>query len=246
MKLAICDDNLNFLQEVSVYLEQYGKEFGRCINYEFFTNPLELAAQVEKGIRYDVILLDIFMPGINGIQCAKDIRTHDSYVKIIFLTSSVEFAVESYSVKAYEYLIKPVQKEKLFEILKQLEREFRQIERNIVVLKCKTGILKVALSELEYCEMLNRKIIIHMTDSKEYECNIKMSELEKKLESFGMFLRPHRSFLVNMNHIRELTPRNLILECGIEVPIPREKYAKIKQEYMDYIFESDSIHFVSQ
>lgn len=245
MKIAVCDDNLSFLQEVSVYLKQYGKEFGHCINYEFFTNPLELTAQVEKGIRYDVILLDIFMPGINGIQCARDIRTHDSYVKIIFLTSSVEFAVESYSVKAYDYLVKPVQKERLFEILKQLEQESHGTQKNIILLKCKTGIVKAALSEVEYCEMLNRKIVIHMTNMKEYECNFKMSELEEKLKSCGMFFRPHRSFLVNMNYIREFTPKNLILECGVEVPLPREKYAQMKQEYLDYLFDGDSIHLVS-
>lgn len=245
MKIAVCDDNLNFLQETSAYVKQYSNETGCGISCDIFTNPLELAVHVEKGIRYDALFLDIYMPGMNGIQCARDIRIHDSYVKIIFLTSSVEFAIESYSVKAYDYLVKPVQKERLFEILKQLEQESHGTKKNIILLKCKTGIVKAALSEVEYCEMLNRKIVIHMTSLKEYECNFKMSELEEKLKSSGMFFRPHRSFLVNMNYIREFTPKNLILECGVEVPLPREKYAQMKQKYMDYLFDGDSIHLVS-
>lgn len=237
MKIAICDDNLIFLQEMSAYLEQYAKENTCYLDPYIYTNPLELAAQVENGVRYDAIFLDVFMPGINGIQCAKDIRTHDSYVKIIFLTSSAEFAIESYSVKAYDYLLKPIQREKLFEVLNRLEREIHKTEKNIVIIKCKTGIVKVALSEVEYCEMLNRKIVIHMADSREYECNLKMTELE----AYGMFLRPHRSFLVNMNHIREFTSKNIVLDCGVEVPIPREKYARMKQEFMDYIFSCGSM-----
>lgn len=245
MKIAICDDNLIFLQEVSAYLEQYAKENACHLDPYIYTNPLELAAQVENGVRYDVIMLDVFMPGINGIQCAKDIRNCDRYVKIIFLTSSVEFAMESYSVKAYDYLLKPIQKEKLFEVIGQLERELHKTEKNIVIIKCKTGIVKLALSEVEYCEMLNRKIVIHMADSREYECNLKMTELEKKLEIYGMFLRPHRSYLVNMDHIREFTPKNMVLECGVEVPIPREKYAQMKQEFMDYIFKCGSLHLLS-
>ena len=75
---------------------------------------LELVMQMEKGVHYDVILLDICMPGMNGIQCAKDIRQYDNLVKIIFLTSSTEYAVESYSVKAHNYLLKPTQKKDLF------------------------------------------------------------------------------------------------------------------------------------
>ena len=114
MRIAACDDDVSFLQELSVLLNQYGEENCCNMEYKIYTNPLELVNQIEKGVHYDVILLDVFMPGINGIQCAKDIRTFDSLVKIIFLTSSAEFAVESYSVKAYQYLLKPIQKEKLF------------------------------------------------------------------------------------------------------------------------------------
>lgn len=238
MRVAACDDDLIFLQELSGLLNQYGKEYNCNIEYNTFKNPLELVMQIEKGIHYDVILLDIFMPGINGIQCAKDIRTCDNYVKIVFLTSSTEFAVESYAVRAYQYLLKPVQKENLFLTLRLLEKESETIEKNLFVLKSKTGITKISLSKLEYCEVINRKIILHLAGGEECECNLRLNELEEKLKNYGMFLKPHRSFLINMDYIQTLTTHSIIMECGVKVPVPREKYAQFKQIYMEYIFQS--------
>lgn len=242
MRIAACDDDLKFLQELSGLLNQYGEEYHCNIEYKTYTNPLELVSQIEKGIHYDVILLDVFMPGINGIQCAKDIRMFDNFVKIVFLTSSTEFAIESYAVRAYQYILKPVQKENLFLTLRLLEKEAETVEKNIFVLKSKTGITKISLSKLEYCEVINRKIILHLSNGEECECNLRMNELEEKLKNFEMFLKPHRSFLINMDYIQTMTTHSIIMECGMKIPVPREKYAQIKQAYMEYVFQSsDSI-----
>ena len=242
MRIAACDDNLEFLQELSELLNKYSEESHSNVEYKMYTNPLELVTQMEQGIHYDIILMDVCMPGMNGIQCAKDIRACDNFVKIVFLTSSTEYAVESYSVKAHDYLLKPIQKERLFSLLKQTEKEADVIEKNIFVLKSKTGITKISLSKLEYCEVINRKIILHLINNEECECNLRMNELEEKLKEHGKFLKPHRSFLVNMDYIQSLTTHSIIMESGIKIPIPREKYAQIKQAYMEYIFRSkDSI-----
>ena len=242
MRIAVCDDDLKFLQELSGLLNQYGEEYNCNIEYKTYTNPLELVSQIEKGIHYDVILLDVFMPGINGIQCAKDIRTFDNFVKIVFLTSSAEFAVQSYAVRAYQYLLKPIQKENLFLTLRLLEKEAETVERYIFILKSKTGITKISLSKLEYCEVINRKIILHLSNGEECECNLRMNELEEKMKNFEMFLKPHRSFLINMDYIQTLTTHSIVMECGTRIPVPREKYAQIKQAYMEYVFRSsDSV-----
>ena len=236
MRIAVCDDNVKFLQELSRLLNVYVDENSSNVEYKTFTNPLELVGQMEQGFHYDVIFLDICMPGINGIQCAKDIRIYDNFVKIVFLTTSTEYAVESYSVKAYDYLLKPIDRERLFSILKQVEKENYKKERNIFVLKSKTGITKISLEKLEYCEVINRKVVFHLVNGEEYECSLRMNELEEKLMTFGCFMRPHRSFLVNIYFIRTLTTHNIVMENGVQIPVPREKYAIIKQMYMEYVF----------
>ena len=238
MKIAACDDDVMFLQTLQEYLNQYGMEYNCKIDYQIFVNPLELVTQIEKGVQYDVIFIDIVMPGIDGIQCAKDIRAYDEYVKIIFLTGSVDFALESYAVRAYNYLIKPIKKENLFIVLNQLEKELANTKENILLIKSRSGIVKIPLSKLEYCEMVNRKIIFYMFDGKEYEGNMRMNDLEEKLKPFGMFLRSHRSFLVNMDYIQTLTMQNIIMDSDTKIPIPKKKYIQIKQVYMEYIFHS--------
>lgn len=242
MRIAACDDDVQFLQELSNLLNIYSEEHNCNVEYKIYTNPLELVTQIEKGVHYDAILLDVFMPGINGIQCARDIRTFDNQVKIVFLTSSTEFAIESYSVKAYQYLLKPICKENLFMTLRSLERESEIIEQNNFVFKSKTGITKIPLSKLEYCEVMNRKIVLHLIDGEECECNFRLNDLEEKLKDYGMFLKPHRSFFVNMNYIRTLNTHSIVMECGVKIPVPREKYTQIKQRYMKYVFQApDSV-----
>ena len=237
MRIAVCDDNIEFLQRLSTLLNMYSEENHCVVEYKTFTNPLELVMQMEKGIHYDVILLDICMPGMNGIQCAKDIRMYDNLVKIIFLTSSTEYAVESYSVKAHNYLLKPIQKDNLFSVLRQLKKEEDITEKKFFILKSKTGITKIFLEKLEYCELINRKLVLHLNNNEEYESTLRMNELEESLDGFGMFLRPHRSFLINMDYIQSLTTHSIVMESGVKIPVPREKYAQIKQIYMEYIFQ---------
>ena len=237
MRIAVCDDNIEFLQGLSTLLNMYGEENHCILEYKTFTNPLELVMQMEKGVHYDVILLDICMPGMNGIQCAKDIRMYDNLVKIIFLTSSTEYAVESYSVKAHNYLLKPIQKDSLFSVLRQLEKEENVAEKKFFIIKSKTGITKIFLEKLEYCEVINRKLVLHLINNEEYESTLRMNELEESLEGFGMFLRTHRSFVVNMDYIQSLMTHSIVMESGVKIPVPREKYAQIKQIYMNYVFQ---------
>lgn len=244
MKIAVCDDNTMFLQEVVGALKQYSETYHTHVEYKMFPNPLELVAQIENGAHYDVILMDVMMPGINGIQCARDIRDYDNCVKIVFMTCSPEFAVDSYSVGAAQYLLKPIKKEKLFMTLRQLEVELEHAKKFVFLLKTKSGITKIALSALEYCEVINRKLVLRLANGEEYECGLKMSDLEEKLLSFGMFIRPHRSYIINMDYIRSMTTSSIVMECGIEVPIPRDKSAQIKQTYMNYMFRSPETIFL--
>ncbi|MBR3769625.1 MAG: response regulator, partial [Lachnospiraceae bacterium] len=103
IKVAFCDDDLSVLNQLNTLIDKYRVERNQDIVYADFNSPLELMAQIEKGLRLDVLFLDVVMPGENGIEVAREIRQYDTNMKIIFLTSSAEYAVESYAVGAYFY-----------------------------------------------------------------------------------------------------------------------------------------------
>ena len=138
IKIAFCDDDISILNEVHVLLDQYRVERNREISYTAFHSPLELLAEIEKGMQVDVLFLDVLMPGENGINTAKEIRQYDNNVKIIFLTSSSEFAVQSYTVGAYFYQLKPIWKDSFFRLMDSVISECDEKQKNSLIIRCKT------------------------------------------------------------------------------------------------------------
>lgn len=125
IQIAFCDDDQTVLDQLSALLEKYRAQ--RCVQIQCtaFHSPLDLLAEIEKGTRYDILFLDVIMPAENGITAAKEIRQYDNVVKIIFLTSSAEFAVESYVVGAYFYQLKPIWEDSFFRLTDSVIAECR-------------------------------------------------------------------------------------------------------------------------
>lgn len=136
IKIAFCDDEISVLNELRILLDRYRAERNQEIEYAVFHSPLELLAQIEKGARYDILFLDVLMPGENGINAAAEIRGYDSNVKIIFLTSSAEFAVQSYTVGAYFYQIKPIWEEGFFRLMDSAVAACEKERGDSLILRC--------------------------------------------------------------------------------------------------------------
>lgn len=236
IRLAYCDDDSALLEQLSALLADYGAQAADAPDCTAFHSPVELLAQIEQGMRYDVLLLDILMPGLNGIETAKEIRQYDNSCRIIFLTSSAEFAVESYVVGAYYYLLKPVQQQSLFPLLDKVLADCRKAQQNNLILRCKNGLTRIELDRLEYCEVLGRTLVFHLTDGTVTESSGSMDELEKQLAGCPNFLRTHRSFLVNMEQIRSISYRSIRMCSLAEIPLPHGRYAAVKDRYLEYSF----------
>ena len=159
IKVAVCDDELSVLSELSVLIDTYRVEQNQEISYTMFQSPLELLAEVEKGMCWDVLFLDILMPGENGIDVAKEIRQFDTKVNIIFLTSSSEFAVQSYMVDAYFYQLKPIWKESFFQLMNSVVAECERTEPLYLILKCKTGITRIDIDKLKDYVNIDQKTL---------------------------------------------------------------------------------------
>lgn len=239
IKIAFCDDDLSVLNELRILLDQYRVERNQEIKYTAFQSPLELLSQIEKGTRYDVLFLDVLMPGETGIDAAAEIRNYDSDVKIIFLTSSAEYAVQSYAVGAYFYQLKPIWAESFFRLMDSVVASCEKEQGDSLILRCKSGITRIKLSQLEYCEVIHRTLFIHLASGKVLESIGSLDELSKQLEPYGCFLRPHRSFLINLDYIQSLSHHSITMSCLTEISLPRGKYHEVKDAYLDYMFQKN-------
>lgn len=244
IKTAFCDDDPAVLAKMGVLLQKYCKSSGQKMVYALFSSPLEVLAEIEKGMRWDILILDILMPGQNGIDVAREIRGYDTDMKIIFLTSSAEFAVESYTVGAYFYQMKPVCEERFFELMDAVVAACGQARQGSLLLCAKNGIRRIDLEKLEYCEVMGRTLLFHMEGGSVFEGGGGMDELERKLMPYGNFLRPHRSFLVNMEYIQSISGKAVVMSCGVNIPVPHGKYSGIKESYLEYAL-SRKLVFVS-
>lgn len=236
IKVAFCDDDLSVLNQLNTLIDKYRVERNQDIVYADFNSPLELMAQIEKGLRLDVLFLDVVMPGENGIEVAREIRQYDTNMKIIFLTSSAEFAVESYAVGAYFYQLKPIWEESFFRLMDQVISECEKAQQYSLILRCKSGITRIDLNKLEYCEVIGRTLLFHMENGMVLERNGSLDELLGYLKQYTNFIRPHRSFVINMEYIQNISYKAVVMECLSEIPIPRGKYTELKDMYLEYVF----------
>ena len=239
IKIAFCDDDMEVLHQMNELLDRYRVERNEDITYAAFQSPFELLTEIEKGIRPDILFLDVVMPGQNGMDVAKEIRQYDTNMKIIFLTSSPEFAVESYSVGAYFYQLKPIWEESFFRLMDAVLAECEKKKKNSVILRSKDGITRIDLQQLEYCEVLGRKLLFHLENGAVLESAGSLDDLAGQLMQYSNFFRPHRSFLVNMEYIQNISSRSIKMVNDAEIPIPHGKCSEIKNTYMEYAFNGE-------
>lgn len=225
LKVAVCDDDAEFRKQV-------GKAVGDILfargEYEigYFQNGSEVKQAIEeKRFYYHLLLLDIHMNPINGVEIAAWIRRNRVDVDIIFVTISKEHVYECYTYKAFAYILKPVSRERLSS---ELNRYVDEIEAepaciNITIRGCEK---KIAIDKILYFESDIRKIRVYLS-GEAIEFYGKMDELEELLQERG-FLRCHQSYLVNTRYVRSIRRNEIELE-DVKIPVSR-KYWEILRE----------------
>lgn len=234
MKIAVCDDDLQELGRISSLLNTYVIEKETSLIYKTFHNATGLLSTMSSS-DYDLLLLDILMPGMTGIRAAHEIRGVDTEVKIIFLSSSPEFKVESYAVNSYDYILKPVSKDKLFSILDAVIAEEQKLLEGLTV-KTQSGMARVLFSKLAFVEVMRKKLYFNLADGSVLEVLSPLADMEEQLLSRPEFVKVHRSYIVNLWQVDELGAKELRTQAGKTVPISRLLYGKVREAYMKHLF----------
>ncbi len=237
LRVGLCDDDKGYMEELTDMVRQWAKENKLKIELFSCDNGDKLLAQ-STASHMDIVILDIVMPLLNGMDTARELRAQDTAVKLIFLTSSPEFALESYEVKAQDYLLKPVSYDRLREALDACCQMLCAEPKNMV-LKTSFGFQKLYFGDVEYAEAQNKRVVFHLRTGREVDTPEPLHSLEDKLVSEDGFFKCHRSYLVYLPNVDHFNSTEIIMRSGRCVPIARG-YAKAFQEaYFAQMFREE-------
>ena len=235
LKIGICDDSKIFLICAEKLIRKWSDERRIPVKIYTFNNGDKLvAANTEE--RLDIIFLDIIMPLLNGMDAARELRQRDKSVKIIFLTSSPEFALESYEVKAQGYVLKPIAYDKLKELLDECAHSFAEEPKNMVI-KTVTGYQKLYFHEIEYAEAQNKRVFFHLRSGNIIESTEPFHSFEDRFSSQVGFFKCHRSYLVYLQNVDHFTTAEITMKSGRNIPISRGYAKAFKEAYFAQMFQ---------
>ncbi len=225
-RVAIIDDSSIDAEYVQSILCAWARERQTGVQAERFVSAENFLFCYEDEHNYDILLLDIEMGAMDGVQLAKKIRQTDQAVQIVFITGFPDFMAEGYEVSALHYLMKPVSKEKLFAVLDKAAQNLGKQEKRLrVAFDRQTE--WIPLSRITYIEAQKQYVVVH-TDTQEYRMKSSLTDTEKELDEY--FLKCQRSFIVNLCHILRINGDSVVLKNGTEVPISRGMAQKIGKE----------------
>lgn len=229
LKIAICDDEQNQIEYITSVVTSWGDHEGHSCEIRTFASAEAFLFEYEEDKAYDILLLDVEMKNMNGIELAKRIRKDNNRAEIIFITSHFEFVGEGYEVDALHYLIKPISAEKLTQVLTKAAEKI-SVEPPSVVISCEGETVKLYESDICYVESFRHYIVIH-TKNNEYKIKENMSVFEKRVSDD--FYRIHRSYLVSLKHITRIS-RTSVNIGNTELPLSRGKYDDINRAFIEH------------
>ena len=234
MYIAICDDQTEELELLAELLCQWQKERKVALQFKSYRSAAELltAASNEKFTLY---FLDVMMPGTAGMTAAREIRSFDDVADIVFLTSSPGFAYESYGVRAMDYLLKPIRADMLFPILDRISLREQKPQEGLT-LKIGSTLIRIPFFRLAYVEVIGKHLYFNLTDGSVREVYGALRDYEPLLLKRPEFMRTHRSYIVNMLQVSELSPDGVCTFLGKQLPVSRLLYPQLQKDYMQLLF----------
>lgn len=230
LRIAIVEDSQKELDLLQSCLDEYRVSRTVKMEYEVFGDAETFLERYTAN--YDIVFMDIELPGINGMEAAQRLREIDQKVVLIFVTNMAQFAVRGYEVDALDYVIKPV---KYGPLCPKLDRAVARCRNTVqsVVLNQAAGSLRLLLREILYIEVRGHRLTYH-TEQGEFECSGTLQDTEEKLHAWG-FLRCNKCYLVNQRQIREVQGGELLLMNGERLQISRLRKKEFLEEFAAFV-----------
>jgi len=240
--IALCDDELAELEKTEKLLGEYEKKHpGLDFVIRCFENADELLYLVrEENYTPDLIFMDIFLPDKKrntcslGMEAAKELRNINYKGKLVFLTTSREFALEAFDVEAFQYIVKPVSEDKLYLVLDSFLKDVEEERKRYILLRIEGRIVRVSVNDIVYCEAQGKRQWLYLINGTRHLLRMTMTEIFEQLSCYQEFVRVGAAFIVNLGYVGSLNAKEIHLDNGIRIYLPRGTYKALREQYFNY------------
>ena len=238
IRIALCDDEAKILDEVSQYTDKY-VQMKNCPGIEIFRfdSVRSLKNALDDDKHFDIFVLDVYIGDELGTALAKSIRKRGIESPIVFLTSSLEHAPESFETGTLRYLLKPLDPQKFYEALDVALHQAEKVRERFVKFKTENGIENINANHVMYSEAHNHYQHVILNNGRQIKVRMTVSELYTTLMKSGGFVRVGSSYIVNLRNIKNVSTYAVDLYNDITIPIPRGKHTELKKAFWDYQYE---------
>ena len=235
ISIAVCDENINEMNTTAELIKESVPSPGdKNLKLDLFRTPFDLFDALGKGQFYDIYILETELSGFSGVEVARYLRKRGVAKPIIFITSNKNYAMDAFDVDAMQYMMKPVNSEKLANTLGRAMTALRSERRRQIVFKTVDGFYHVFFRNIVYTATDGKYQIVRVKDGRELRVRTTATEMAESLCSYPGFVRCGSSYTLNIYHIDRYDSKTVEMSDGSVLPVPRGAYAKLNTAYAGY------------
>ncbi len=231
INIAVCDDEPAEILYLTAILQGWAAARSITIRTEGYESAESFLFDYEENKAVDILLLDIQMKGMDGIELSRQLRRNNDSLQIIFITGYSDFMAEGYDVSALHYLMKPVSQDKLYAVLDKAAKRL-SLQSKMIYLSIEGQGVRIPADEIVYVESFDHRLEINTLNEK-YLVKMPLYELEGKLTKD--FLHCHRCYIVNLRYIKKITKAEVVLDSGKALPLSRRLYTGVNRAMIKYL-----------
>ncbi|MCL2801081.1 MAG: LytTR family DNA-binding domain-containing protein [Treponema sp.] len=231
MNVLVCDDLKDDADKIAAII----KASPLNVKAVSFSSASEVLNYFKSGAAVDACFLDIVMPETNGVTLAEKLRESGYKGEIVFITTSNDYACESYRVNAFDYLLKPAAPKAVENVLETLKETKNKIDNKGLTVKTKAAAKFIKFCDISYAEADGHSVHIRKKDGENIKTYSTFTEITQKLLEDKRFVQSHRSFILNMSDIETVKSREITMRSGSRVPISRG-FSQVKNEMLKWLF----------
>ena len=234
IRIALCDDEKKILDEMSRYIKSYAERKNKELEIFCFDSAASLIGALEDGRSFDIFVLDVYIGNDLGTTLARDIRKLGVENPIVFATTSIEHAPQSFEIGTLRYLIKPIDPGKLYEAMDVALANAEKINQRLIKIKTENGVEAINANSIICSEAHAHYQYVTLDDKRQLRVRMTVTELYMVLGQNGGFIRIGSAYIINLRNVKNVSTSEVHMYNNISIPIPRGKHSEIKKAFWDF------------